>query len=273
MFGKLMKYELRYMIRIFAPMWAAVLALCVLSRLVLRPDLDGMMYVEGTEALLPVLAVMLAVTAIITMMVVATVVLLQRFYKGMYGDEGYLMFTLPVTSGSLIHSKALSAMLMMVGTGLLTFAGVMIMTSYPQIWNEVLRLDIGEMFKMLLEMNNLTSGEFALLAVWVVVFGLLSTAQGIYIVYLAISIGQLWKKHPVAGAIIAYYVITLVVNFLIGGLGVPMIENLPEFIMTGNDYGATMAATLIASTLYCLVLIAASVLGTKLILDKKLNIA
>ena len=112
MFGKLMKYEMRYLIRIFAPMWVIVLALCTFSRLTIRPDLDGMMYMEGIQALLPVLAIMLAVTAIITMMIVATVVLLQRFYKGMYGDEGYLMFTLPVTTRSLIHSKAFSAVVM-----------------------------------------------------------------------------------------------------------------------------------------------------------------
>ena len=137
MFGKLMKYEMRYLIRIFAPMWVIVLALCTFSRLTIRPDLDGMMYMEGIQALLPVLAIMLAVTAIITMMIVATVVLLQRFYKGMYGDEGYLMFTLPVTTGSLIHSKALSAVVMMVVSALVTWIGVLIMVSYPQIWGEL----------------------------------------------------------------------------------------------------------------------------------------
>jgi len=272
MFGKLMKYELRYLIRIFAPMWAAVLALCTLSRLILNPDMDGMMYVEGSEAILPVVIVMLTVFAIITMMIVATVVLLQRFYKGMYGDEGYLMFTLPVTTGSLIHSKALSAMLMMLGTELLTLVGVMIMVSYPQVWNQI-DMDIGEMFTMVLEMNGLSAPEFIVLAFWIVVVGVLSIAQGIYLVYLAISIGQLWKKHPVAGAIVAYYVITLVINFTIGGLGATQQGYLLEQLIPNMEYGAALAVTLIASTLCCVVLIVLSVLGTKWILDKKLNIA
>lgn len=271
MFGKLMKYELRYLIRVFAPMWAVVFSLCVLSRLVIRPDLDGMMYVEGAEAILPVLAAMLAVVGIITMMVVATVVLLQRFYKGMYGDEGYLMFTLPVTSGALIHSKALSAMIMMIGTELLTFAGVMIMVSYPEIWSEI-GLTFKEAFRLLLEMNNLTEVEFVLLAVWTVVAGLLTIAQGIYTVYLAISIGQLWKKHPVAGGIIAYYVITLLVNGIIGGLGVTKQGYWLEQFATNMEYGTAMVFTLIATTLYCLLLIVVSSLVTKWILDRKLNI-
>lgn len=272
MFGKLMKYELRYLLRIFAPMWVVVLSLCVLSRLMLHPDLDGMMYVEGTEAILPILAVMLAVFGIITMMIVATVVLLQRFYKGMYGDEGYLMFTLPVTSGSLIHSKAISAMLMLIVTELLTFAGVMIMISYPEIWREF-GLSFGELLQMLLEMNGLTMTQFVVLAIWAAAAGLLTVAQGIYLVYLAISMGQLWKKHPVAGAIIAYYVITLVVNFSIGGFGATRQGYWLEQFAANTDYATALAYTLIAVTLYNLVMIVVSSLGTKLIMDRKLNIA
>jgi len=272
MFGKLMKYELRYLIRIFAPMWAVVLALCTLSRLTLNPDMDGMMYAEGSEAFLPAMIIMLTVFAIMTMMIVATVVLLQRFYKGMYGDEGYLMFTLPVTTGGLIHSKALSAMLMMLGTEFLTLIGVLIMVSYPQLWNQI-GMNFQEIFRMILEMNGLTAVEFTVLAFWLMVVGVLSVAQGIYLVYLAISIGQLWKKHPVAGAIVAYYVITLVINFTIGGLGATQQGYLLEQLIPNMEYGAALAVTLIASTLCCVVLIVLSVLGTKWILDKKLNIA
>lgn len=277
MFGKLMKYELRYLIRIFAPMWAVVLSLCVLSRLVLRPDMEGMMYVEGTEAIIPVLVVMLAVFSILTMMIVSTVVLLMRFYKGMYGDEGYLMFTLPVTSGELIHSKALSAMIMMIGTELLTFAGVMVMISYPEVWGE-LGMTFREMFRMLLEMNGLNGLEFIVLSVWTIVVGLLSTAQGIYMVYLAISLGQLWKKHPVAGAIVAYYlmmsvlgVIQTLAGQLFGESALELLANLIGMDSSGN-YGAIMAVVLMAMSVYAIILSVVSFVGTKLILDKKLNI-
>ena len=52
MFGKLMKYELRYLIRIFAPMWAAVFTLCVMFRVTVGPKLTGSnLYLEGNEAL------------------------------------------------------------------------------------------------------------------------------------------------------------------------------------------------------------------------------
>ena len=275
MFGKLMKYELRYLTRIFAPMWSVVMILCVLTRLTLKPDFEGMMYVEGTEAILPVIIIMLTIFAIITMSIVATVVLLMRFYKGMYGDEGYLMFTLPVTTGSLIHSKGLSALLMMSGTALLTLLGVLIMVSYPEIWREI-GMGWPETFRMLLDMNGLNEIQFTVLLFWVMVVAILTMAEGIYEVYLAISVGQLWKKHPVMGAIGAYYIVSLVKTFSIGGLGNTNLENMIERFAAANpnmEYGAVMAIVLIAATLYCLLWIGISYFGTKLILDKKLNIA
>ena len=83
MFGKLMKYELRYLIRIFAPMWAAVLALCAMFRLTINPAYINMnnsgFYVEGSEAVLPAVFAILSVFAIMTMMIVAAVVSLICF--------------------------------------------------------------------------------------------------------------------------------------------------------------------------------------------------
>ena len=42
-------------------------------------------------------------------MVVSLVVVIQRFYKSLLGDEGYLMFTLPVETWKLVMSKLLVA--------------------------------------------------------------------------------------------------------------------------------------------------------------------
>ena len=274
MFGKLMKYELRYLSRIFAPMWVIVMALCILARLLFRPNFENMTYVE--ESILPILIIVLAVVALMTMMVVAAVVLIQRFYKGMYGDEGYLMFTLPVTTGGLIHSKALSAMLMMVITECIALAGVLMMVSYREIWNAA-GMTFGELLKMVMDMNNLTATQTVAVAFWLVVAGVLTVAQGIYTVYLAISVGQLWKKHPIAGAILAYYGIILVIGGIQSVLTNVFGESAMEMIFnilngSNTKYSAALAFVMIAMSLYSLLMTGIAFLGTKLILDKKLNI-
>lgn len=273
MFGKLMKYEMNYLIRIFAPMWVVVMALCALSRIVVRPEFDNMTYIE--ESFLPVIVIVLAVIALITMMVVTAVVLIQRFYKGMYGDEGYLMFTLPVTTGGLIHSKALSAMVMLLVTELIALAGILLMISYPVLWRQM-GMTFGEAIKMMLELNNLTTAQAAAVTFWAIIAGIMTVVQGIYTIYLAISLGQLWKKHPIAGAIIAYYVVMLVVgavqSVLANTFGGSALELILKHMNGTMNYSAVFAIVMIVMTLYLLVMTVIAFLGTKLILDKKLNI-
>ena len=274
MFGKLMKYELRYLIRIFAPMWAAVFALCVMFRVTVGPKLTGSnLYLEGNEALLPTVIGVITVFAIMTMMIVATVVLIQRFYKGMYGDEGYLMFTLPVTSGQLIHSKALSAMLMMLGTEAVTMLGIFVMVSFKQLFNgDALGMTFSEMWGFFLEMMNesgISNGMLALYTFWGLVSALLMAVAGIYEIYLAISLGQLWRKHPVVGAIIAFYSVNIIISIIDGMLG----YNVNLEVVNNMVYGEAMIAMLLYITIHSIIVLLVSFLGTKVMLDKKLNIA
>lgn len=274
MFGKLMKYELRYLIRIFAPMWAAVVALCVMTRITIGPKLTGNnLYIEGEEAVLPAILGVITVFAIMTMMIVATVVLIQRFYKGMYGDEGYLMFTLPVTTGQLIHSKALTALIMMVATEVVTMIGVLIMMAYKQLWNgEAMGMSIPELWQYFLEImhqNGISNGMLGLYVFWGLAASLIAIAAEIYMVYLAISIGQMWKKHPVAGGILAFYGINIIISVIDGIIG----YNANPEIINNVVYGEQLMGLLLYITVHSAVVLLMSFFGTKLLLDRKLNIA
>ena len=275
MFGKLMKYELRHLIRIFAPMWAIVTILCVLSRLTIKPEMDGYMYAEGLAAMLPVLFLLLSVFGMVTMMIVAAVVLIQRFYKGMYGDEGYLMFTLPVTTGQLVNAKALSALLLMLATELVTVLGVAVMVSYPDLWKEAfsyMGVDLRTAISMLLEMYDVSKGEAVAMACWSAVLMPMELLCGIYTVYLAVSMGQLWRKHPVAGGILGWYALVLVVgaveSMLMQALGISPMEMLMETVEFSLQSWQMMLFSTVENAVLCLMFF----FGTKLILDKKLNI-
>ena len=58
-------------------------------------------------AVLFALFAVLAAFALLAMLAVIVIVAVQRFYKNLLGDEGYLMFTLPATPGQQIFSKLL----------------------------------------------------------------------------------------------------------------------------------------------------------------------
>lgn len=58
-----------------------------------------------------VLPMILLVALYVAMGIFVLVFIIDRFYKGLLGNEGYLMFTLPVTSTAHIASKALTSMI------------------------------------------------------------------------------------------------------------------------------------------------------------------
>ena len=104
---KLLKYEWKACARTCLPMYAAVLLLAVVNRLTMTDRIQELMYGIPTALL-----ALLYVAVMVAVLVVTEVILIQRFYKSLLGDEGYLMFTLPVTVSQHIWAKTIIAVVM-----------------------------------------------------------------------------------------------------------------------------------------------------------------
>ena len=103
MLAKLIKHEFKATARIFLPILGTVLVLTGAAALTVK--LGGILVLPGGTGwggpvlgLASGLLCLLTFIAMMAMMTAAVVVTIQRFYKNLLGDEGYLMFTLPVTS-------------------------------------------------------------------------------------------------------------------------------------------------------------------------------
>ena len=116
MLGKLLKYDFRSMFKQFAFIWPAALALGLINRFTLNSQMreDGSVWIQDSAGVLASSAAMAAILAFVCVMVAMFVVVLifviQRFYRGLLGDEGYLMHTLPVQTWELIASKLICAL-------------------------------------------------------------------------------------------------------------------------------------------------------------------
>ena len=53
-----------------------------------------------------VFSLVVIVAVIVAIFVMNVIIVIQRFWNGLLQEEGYLMFTLPVTTRSLILSKS-----------------------------------------------------------------------------------------------------------------------------------------------------------------------
>ena len=101
MLGKLLKYELKATSRVFVPLYIAILVVSIVNGLSLNLEI---LNIQG-------LATIVLMCLFISLFVITIVVTIQRFNKNLLKDEGYLMFTLPVSSKYLVLSKYLTSLI------------------------------------------------------------------------------------------------------------------------------------------------------------------
>lgn len=208
MTGKLMKYELRSMLRTFLPLWGAILVVALLNRCTLQIE-SLRDWLGGVPA---ILMMVLYVIAIIAIAIVALVFMIQRFYNGMLKDEGYLMFTLPVKTSQLIWAKCLSATILTFATSLVCFASVMILVVNNDLIRQLQELfsDITTVFYF--NELEIPAGFIPQVFLMMLVLGVASITASILHAYLAMAIGQLAGKHKAGISILAYILISMALS-------------------------------------------------------------
>ena len=108
MLGKLLKYELKSTSRIMGVLYLALLVVAAVVGFVAR----GTIW-EATQgnAIAVVISGLIYTLLVMALLIITIVMVLQRFYKNLLKEEGYLMHTLPVTPRQLILAKLLVAAL------------------------------------------------------------------------------------------------------------------------------------------------------------------
>ena len=207
MLGKLLKYELKATGRIMLPLMAALIIAGGALALNIRIT-DKM---PDSPVLLTVVLVLLFVAAVIALGVVTVFLVLQRFYKSLLGEEGYLMFTLPVTTVENIASKAITAVIWsFAGVAAGVAAGLVmaaIMNGFGSLTDA-----LGEAWNALIQYLSFEgSARFIILFAVMIILGLL---ESILKVYAAMAVGQLVGSHRILGAVGAYIIFNIIETIL-----------------------------------------------------------
>ena len=184
MFGKLLKYEFRSIGKWYFALNAFVIAIAaILSftiKLFAQSNSDGLFGVL-TNKMLPLTLGLTFGSLIAGSLLSTLLIIIKRFSKSVFGREGYLTLTLPVNSHQIILSKLLASFICSVfNTIILAFAIAIVIVPMFNI-NELLE-GFFNSFKMDYFINMLT----------VLAYVLLSTFTSILLIYLSISIGQLF---------------------------------------------------------------------------------
>jgi hypothetical protein len=221
MLGKLLKYELKSTSRIFGLCYGALLVLSVFSGLMFRffDNGDGRLadFLESVTAI----SSMLYVFLIGAICLLTFVLVLQRFYKNLLQQEGYLMHTLPVSMASHIGSKILAALLWTIVSAVVIALSLGIFAIAMERffdWSEFLAY-LPDMVSMTLHalgrVYECPSGAAVLLLVLSVVTG---CAAFYLFCYLCLAIGHLASKRKLLCSFGAYLGLSVVLEVVGAGL-------------------------------------------------------
>lgn len=203
MLGKLLKYETKATARIFLPIYGVLLIFSELTRIF--NDINNNTLVMK---LVRALSIASYVFIIIGTFVLALVVMIQRFYKNLLSDEGYLMFTLPVKPRLLIESKLLVSMLWLIASIFFTAISVFVLAWDSSSWDSVCRV-VNQFFEDSQKVFG-TNGFIFILEFIIVC--LISIAASILMIYAAVSIGQTFHKHKLLASFGAYVVLYMIIQ-------------------------------------------------------------
>ena len=256
MLGKLLKYDFRSMWKQFAILWPGALAIGIVNRFTI-PWVQGE---NGNGGMMAVTAVMLLVAVLVAMGVAALVFVIQRFYKGLLGDEGYLMHTLPVRTWQLIASKLICAIVVSIVSGIVAMLSLILMM--PIDWGSFFSGGIlGEMIHWITQnLGDAMEVTGTALEVFLMIICMLAVMM--LTLYLAMAVGHLFQRHRVLMSVIAFIAIDILINNLLSILA----RAYPESLVM-SLHGAVWSAILVEVVLGTLMF-----LGTELILRKRLNL-
>lgn len=273
MLSKLLKHELKATSRYFFPLYLALLCITILNKFFFEINIthSSFSFLDFFRGL--ILAAYILI--ICTVFVVGFIITILRFYKNLLGDEGYLMFTLPVKIHQHITSKLIislfwsflsvimfiiSISILLTGTGFLS-----------EFWVELTKV-INEGYRIV--GNKLTLSIF--LFIVLIPIGQITS---ILMFYVSISIGHLSNKYKILGSIVAYFIINFIIQFIstafmfIYGLNNNNFETLNDSSASfAIDMVTFMNDTFIFSLVFTIIFGSIFFLATNYILTKKLNL-
>lgn len=242
MFGKLMKYELKSLLKGLLPLYGAILAVALINAVMASFGIGN-----SIDGLPQVTAIMLYFGLCVAVAVVTFLVIIQRFYKGLLGQEGYLMFTLPVPTWQLTLSKLLGAVITTILSGIVGMLSILILGSLNINWTLDATLFIIEL----------------------IVLMLVGVAAMILEIYVAMALGHLANKHRIAMSFVWFVVLQTVLSFLTGlsAMALSYWPFFPVFYVNLSAHGMMWMMIL-----PCLIEAAVFYFGTTWILKNKLNL-
>lgn len=206
MFGKLMKYELKATSKWYLIISGVLAILAIFAGLLASSVITGASnYTADTTYTIVGIIVLVIFAGYIGLTLTNYIIIIRRFYNNIFGREGYLTWTLPTGSHTVLLVKVTSALIWSIFCfislilSLLIFLGVIGLAQQQNIFDA-----LGPVFEKIGSSLVLQS----------LLFQLLATISGILMLYCAISLGQLFINNRVVMAFVFGFILWVVLSII-----------------------------------------------------------
>lgn len=225
MFTKLLKYEWKANVGLLSLLCGCAVGLGCVAAVILRiltANWDAILESDTAVLFLAPSIIFLFAAFLGIMMLYPCIkyILLYRFYKSRFTDEGYLMFTLPVKTSHLFLSSAIHFMIWDVIYIVVLIVSLVIAVGFGPVWpDEITReivtssIEIPSGFRETLGSGYTLTGLLSLLIMWIYEFVAPMSA-----VVLGASIAKKHKVLAIIGILIGLSTVTGTASGIISGI-------------------------------------------------------
>lgn len=206
MFGKLMKYELKATYKWYLIISGVLAILSIFAGLLASSVITGAStFTENTALTIGSIVVLVIFAGYIGLTLTNYIIIIRRFYNNIFGREGYLTWTLPTGSHTVLLVKVTSALIWSIFCfislilSLLIFLGVIGLAQQQNIFEA-----LGPVFE-----------KIGSSLIWQsLLFQVLATISGILMLYCAISLGQLFINSRIVMAFVFGFILWVVLSII-----------------------------------------------------------
>jgi len=243
---KLLKHDITAMGRLLAPIMLAMLALSVVIGINVRTQYSAENIGTITLVLFGILFALIFLAYFLTF-----ILTIYRFRQNLLGNQGYLSFSLPVSTAEHVASKYLSSIGWTCVSSIISIISFWLIFTLgiPAAGRNLGAAFFNRAFPDFDIYAYLTAENFLTI--------LATMSENVLHLYLAISLGHLWQKHAIVGAIFAYVFVSILRTQVFFKLLQPLTQQL-------SLISYTILTALIFSVIYAIF--------TWVILDRHLNL-
>ena len=259
MLGKLMKYEWSGTWKLLVPANLLIVVTSFFACIMVRQTVFD--YDDGA-VMLTILVMLTYIVSMILVFVGTAIYLIYHFYTTTYGDQGYLLHTLPVDKHQIIIAKSLVSAAWILISSFIMYMSVVFLLNFEG--------NIYEDFIEALDFIIVTRTDSGAVSAFATIMTLIALIVGIFVRVLkaaaCISLGQLSSNHKLLVSF-AYYFAIYIIQQLVSTCYIMLVG------VVGRRTGTWMLDTswefsLISGLIYVVVFY----LLTWYVMDKRLNL-